>query len=441
MFQLEFGSAFYGPGHFYNDIVGARRFERTGRGDVKGIVADDRTGRIVIHLVRPERSFSRKLAMTFTAPVPTGTPIRNQSFDPPPATGPYVITDSMRRGWTYERNPEWLSRDHRLMPRIPNGHLNTIKIHVVRNAVKATREVEHGRLDWLSEEMPAPTLASLRKRFPSRVRLEPILSTEYFWLNTSTAPFDDVRVRRAVNYAVDRDVFKRLSAGQMSPTQQILPPDLPGYKRFSPYPRDMTKARQLIAAAKPSVRDMTIWTYGESGDLQPIEFAVYLAAVLHELGFTVHLRVLKPGPYFSMIRNSKKANLDVGIDGYFANYPDPDDFFGGTLGAPVTPQYNEIPRIGLDVESPAKFIQKLGSRISNAFKNEPTMGPPNFSRIAEMAEAAAGVGSLGSRAKSCGKSALEGAYQVGAFAAYPDGGTEAAGLYVAARCAIAFFFP
>jgi peptide/nickel transport system substrate-binding protein len=91
MFGFEFGGAFYGAGHFFDDIVGAERFERTRRGGIPGIVTDDRTGNIVIHLARPERSFSRKLAMTFTAPVPPGTPIHNQSFDPPPATGPYVI--------------------------------------------------------------------------------------------------------------------------------------------------------------------------------------------------------------------------------------------------------------------------------------------------------------------------------------------------------------
>jgi peptide/nickel transport system substrate-binding protein len=341
MFQIAFGGAFYGPGHFYDDIVGAERFERAGRGDISGIVADDRTGSIVIHLVRPERSFSRKLAMTWAAPVPPDTPIHNQTFDPPSATGPYVITHSTRRGWTYERNPEWRSHNDKLMPRIPSGHVGTIKIRVVRDEARAIREVERGKLDWISEEMSGPTYLSVRHRFPSRLRLEPTLSTEYFWLNTSRRPFNDVRVRRAVNYAVDGAVFTRLSGGQMPSTQQILPPDLPGYRKFSPYPHDMAKARRLFAAANPSVRDITLWTYGESGDLLPTEDAVYFAAVLDELGFTVHLRVLKPGPYFSVIGNSKKADLDAGIGGYFANYPDPDDFFRETLDSRVTPFLNQ----------------------------------------------------------------------------------------------------
>ena len=361
MFRLEFGHAFYGPGQFFNDIVDAKRFANTRRGDIAGIVTDDRTGRIEIHLVNPERSFSRKLAMTFTAPVPPGTPAHNQSFDPPPATGPYVITHSARRGWTYERNPEWRSRNHKLMPRIPSGHLDTIKIRVVRSAVKAFREVEQGKLDWVSEELSGPDLRSLRRRFPSRVHLEPTLSTEYFWLNTSKPPFDDVRVRRAVNYAVDRTVFDRLSGGELSPTQQILPPDLPGYRKSALYSYDMAKARRLIAAADPSVRDITLWTYGQPGSLLPTELVVYFAAVLDELGFTVHLRLLGPERYFTAIGNPGRRNLDAGIGGYYSNYPDPDDFFRETLGRRVTPYFNEN-LAQLFVPSLARLTDRLETR-------------------------------------------------------------------------------
>jgi peptide/nickel transport system substrate-binding protein len=209
--------------------------------------------------------------------------------------------------------------------------------------------------------MPGPTYVSLRDRFPSRVRLEPTLSTEYFWLNTSKPPFDDVRLRRAVNYAVDRTVFSRLSAGQLSPTQQILPPDLPGYRKSSLYPHDVAKARRLIAAANPSVRDVTVWTYGESGKLLPTECALYFAAVLHELGFTVHLKLLKPGRYFTALGNPRERNLDAGISGYYSNYPDPDDFFRETLGRPVTPYFNENPA-QLFVPSLTRRIDRLETR-------------------------------------------------------------------------------
>lgn len=340
MFRLESGG-FYGPGEFYEDIVGARRFAKAQSRGIAGVTADDRTGRIVIDLVRPERSFSRKLAMMWAAPVPPGTPIHNQSFDPPPATGPYVITRSSRRGWTYERNPEWRSRNGALMPQIPSGHLGAVKIKIVHGVAKAIREVERGKLDWISQEMSGPAFTSLRHRLPSRVRLEPTLSTEYFWLNTSKPPFDDVRVRRAVNYAVDRTVFRRLSGGQLSPTQQILPPDLPGYRKQTLYPHDMAKARRLIAAADPATRNVTLWTRGQPNYLAPTEYAAYFAAALDKLGFTVRLRLLSPERYFSVVGNPRRRDLDAGIGDWFDNYPDPDDFFRPQLGSRVAPYYNE----------------------------------------------------------------------------------------------------
>ncbi|MBS1889492.1 MAG: hypothetical protein JSU06_20140 [Actinobacteria bacterium] len=338
MFRLDEG---YGPDFFFDDIVGAERFERTRRGGIPGIVTDNRTGTIVIQLVRPERSFSRKLAMTFTAPVPSGTPIRDSSLHPPPATGPYMITRSTPRGWTYERNPEWASHNGRAMPQIPSGHLDKIEMRVVHSEAHAIREVERGKLDWMSVEMPGPTYLSLRRRFPSRLRLEPTLSTEYFWLNTSQPPFDDIRVRRAVNFAVDRNVFSRLSGGQLSPTQQILPPDLPGYRKFSLYPHDMAKAQALIAAADPSVRDVTLWTWGERGYPTAVEYTVYLAAVLDKLGFTAHVRILDAERYFAAVQSPERPHLDAGISDYYANYPDPDDFFRETIGARVRAYYNE----------------------------------------------------------------------------------------------------
>ncbi len=357
MFRIDSG----GPEYFYDDIVGAKRFKRTRRGDIPGIITDNRTGMILIRLARPERSFSRKLAMMFVAPVPPGTPLHDRSFHPPPATGPYVITDSTRHGWTYVRNPEWLSHNHKLMPRIPDGHLDTIKIKVVHGVAKAIRMVEQGKLDWISKELPGPTYVSLRHRFPSRLNLEPTLSTEYFWLNTSKPPFNDVRVRRAVNYAVDRTVFSRLSGGQLSPTQQILPHDLPGYRKSSPYPYDVSKARRLIAAANPSVREITLWTFGKPGEVTWLEYAIYFAVALHELGFTVDLKVLNPERYFSTTGNPGQANLDAGIGGYFANYPDPDDFFRETIGSRVKPYYNEN-LAQLFVPSLSEVIDRLEAR-------------------------------------------------------------------------------
>src|SRR5215472_6910073 len=98
--------------------------------------------------------------------------------------------------------------------------------------------------------------------FPSSAGGDPMsVSREIYrvlWLNTRVAPFTHIRVRRAVNYAVDRAEVARLVGLDSRPTCQLLPPYVPGYERYCPYTLDpsadgawrapdLAKARGLIA--------------------------------------------------------------------------------------------------------------------------------------------------------------------------------------------------
>jgi peptide/nickel transport system substrate-binding protein len=65
-------------------------------------------------------------------------------------------------------------------------------------------------------------LAPLATRYPGQLRLTTTVATNDFFLNTRVPPFDDVRARLAVNYALDR-------------TCQILPPNYPSYRRACLY--------------------------------------------------------------------------------------------------------------------------------------------------------------------------------------------------------------
>ena len=85
----------------------------------------------------------------------------------------------------------------------------------------------------------------------TQFRVEPTISTYYFWMNTTKAPFDDLKVRQAVNYAVDPAALERIYAGSLTGTQQILPPGMPGYKKFELYPHDMAKAKETDQGSQP----------------------------------------------------------------------------------------------------------------------------------------------------------------------------------------------
>jgi peptide/nickel transport system substrate-binding protein len=311
---------------FYTDIVGAARFAKHKRGGIAGIATDDRTGEITIRLVRPRGTFLQELALPFAAPLPAGTPDEDLSADPPPATGPYEIVSSKPgKGWSYARNPFWAKANAGRMPQIPAGHVDRIEVTVLRNPATQVSDVEAGRFDWMENPPPPDQYAAVKEKYEgTQFREEPTESTYFFWMNVTVPPFDDVRVRRAVNYAVDPRALERIYAGQLVGTQQILPPGMPGYERYQPYPYDLEKAKQTIAAADPADREITVWTDNEGTQE---EAGTYYASVLEDIGFDVKLQVLNADNYFSVIGNASTPDLDAGWASWFQDYPHPNDFF------------------------------------------------------------------------------------------------------------------
>jgi peptide/nickel transport system substrate-binding protein len=322
---------------FYTDIVGAEAFAKTKRGRIDGISTDDASGRIVIHLVKPRGTFPNELALPFAAPVPADTPAEDLTAEPPPATGPYVISGSQPgRGWDYRRNPRWAGGNAELLPQIPSGHLDRIEVEVLRNPSTQVNDVESGRYDWMGNPPPADRYATVRSRYDgSQFKVEPTISTYFFWMNTRQAPFDDVEVRQAVNYAIDTRALERIYAGQLSGTQQILPPGMPGYERIELYPHDLDRAKELVAAAHPADRAVTVWTDTESPNDEAGE---YLEGVLRELGFETTLKIVNSDNYFGLIGNESTPDLDIGFANWFEDYPHPNDFFQPLLsGESVAP--------------------------------------------------------------------------------------------------------
>jgi peptide/nickel transport system substrate-binding protein len=335
MFRLNSGGSF-----FYTDIVGAEKFAVTKQGGIPGIETDDATGEIVIHLVEPRGTFVNELGLMFVAPLPPDTPVEDLSANPPPATGPYAIVKSEPgQGWEYERNPQWLKNNAKLMPDLPSGHVDKVDVTVIRNPSTQVNDVEQGRYDWMQNPPPADRIAEVKSKYDgTQFRTEPQINTYYFWMNTQLAPFNDPEVRRAVNYAVDPEALERIYAGQMAPTHQILPPGMPGHKQFDLYPHDMAKAKQMIAKADPADRQITVWTDTESPNNEAGE---YYEGVLKELGFETKLKIVNSDNYFTLVGNTSTPDLDTGWGNWFEDYPHPNDFFQPLLdGASIAPTNN-----------------------------------------------------------------------------------------------------
>ena len=352
MFRLNSGGF-----PFYTSIVGALRFWNTKRDGISGIVTDNRTGKIVIHLTVPRGTFTQELALMFVAPVPPSTPLQEASLHPPPATGPYAITESQPGiGWTYERNPAWRTNG-KLMPQLPGGHVDEIEVDQVRNPEKQVRGIEQGSFDWMENPPSALRYAELARKYGgSQFRANPTLSTYYFWMNTRKAPFDDLRVRRAVNYAVDARVLQKIYAGQLAPAHQILPSQMPGHRRFNLYPRNLVKARRMVRQADPNDREITVWTDTEAPN---DEAGIYYAKVLRQLGFHVRLKTVGAGSYFTVIGNTGTPNLDTGWSNWFADYAHPNDWFQPLLAGTSILRRNNTNFAQIDAPSLSSEIATL----------------------------------------------------------------------------------
>jgi peptide/nickel transport system substrate-binding protein len=317
---------------FFDNIVGASEYAQTKQGDISGIVTNDATGKIVIHLNAPEGDFENILATLFAAPVPAATPLKDMSTHPIPSTGPYVIKTYVPNKQIVEvRNPRFHAAA--LDGNVPAGNPDTVTWDMIGDDATALDDVISGRDDWLSyHEIPTDRLASVQKRYGDRLRVFTPANTYYFFMNTRVPPFDNVKVRRAVNYAIDRAELVRLVGGLARPTENILPPTYPQYVEHTLYPHDLARARRLIAASGETGMEVTVWNHDHGTDWKLTE---YLVGVLDSIGLQATQKIVNTNVYWSKVGNPA-TKAQIGFANWFQDYPHPLDWFGQLLnGAQV----------------------------------------------------------------------------------------------------------
>ncbi|MGN6588026.1 MAG: ABC transporter substrate-binding protein [Solirubrobacterales bacterium] len=359
---------------FFTSIVGAEKFAETKTGGIPGIKTNDKTGEIKIELEKPRGTFPFELALMFTAPVPQGTPMEDLSANPPPATGPYMITNVQgKNSWEYKRNPYWAKANSKAMPEYPTGSLDGAKVTVVRNDETQVNDIETGKFDWMQNPPGASRYAQVKEKFEgTQFRVDPTISTYYFWMNTTVAPFNDVKVRQAVNYAIDPAALERIYAGQIKASHQILPEGMPGRKNLDLYPHNMEKAKEMLKEAHPSDMNITVWTDNESPNKEAGE---YYEGVLKEMGFNTKLKVINADNYFTVIGNRSTPDLDTGWSDWFEDYPHPNDFFQPLLAGESILDTNNGNFAQINEAPLNKEITKL---------REEQLGPEQEERYAEL---------------------------------------------------------
>jgi peptide/nickel transport system substrate-binding protein len=324
----------------FRDIVGAQRFVKTQKGGIRGIVVDDPTRTILIHLVAPQADFANVLASEFAAPVPASAPPADTSLHPLPSTGPYRITSYQPRSRIVEeRNPYFQA--WRFHGNVPAGNPDRVTWDIVPSAAVALRRVLSGQDDWMSYyQIPSSRLSSIERKHASRLKTFTPPDLVYFFMNTRVPPFNDVEVRRAVNYAISRRWLRRLAGGPAQTTENILPAPYPSYQPHVLYRHDLSKARRLVRGylRQPgSKRRVFVWNHDVAADLP---FTKYLVSVLHRIGFDASEKVVTAGSYWTTI-GDEKTRAQIGFADWVQDYPHPLDWFGVLLdGRTITPTHN-----------------------------------------------------------------------------------------------------
>ena len=341
----------------FDNIAGVARFARTQKGGISGIWVNDSRRTIVIHLVAPEGDFTNVLASEFAAPVPSSAPRSDTTLNPLPATGPYEVASYQPRSRIVEvRNPFFQA--WRFHGSVPVGNADRVTWDIVPTARAALRAVLTGKDDWMSYwPVPNKRLPALEERYANRLRISTPPNLDYFFMNTHRAPFNNVAVRRAVNYAISRRWLVHLAGGPARTTENILPPGYPSYRRYELYRHDFRKAKELVARAHLSVRAkrVAVWNHDVPGDLP---FTEYLVKVLNKLGFKAHQRVVTASDYWATL-SEPTTKAQIGFANWVQDYPHPLDWFGVLLDGRQTAAARSDNYANFDVPWVTREIESL----------------------------------------------------------------------------------
>ena len=331
-----------GGSAFYLGIEGAEDYVKRGRaqGDISGIETNDETGEITIRLAEPDGSFQYVLAMDFAGIVPGDTPFENMTKNPPPGVGAFKI-ENMRqsRGFELVKNEQFPE-----IPDIPAATLDKVTVEVVKNQQRQTQDIIQNRVDWAIDPPPADQLRQVKDQYADRFEEYVTNSTYYYFMNERVKPFDDVNVRKAVNFAIDKRALARLFGGLLEPGCNFLPPGMAGYEKIEPCPYgdptqapNVEEARKLIQEAGVEGEKVTV--YGNDEDpSRPV--AEYLADVLNQIGLDAEPKIVEASVYFTAIGN-QKTKAQVGFANWFQDFPHPRNFMFLVDGASIQETNNQ----------------------------------------------------------------------------------------------------
>ncbi|MDR3374862.1 MAG: ABC transporter substrate-binding protein [Ancalomicrobiaceae bacterium] len=320
-------------GTFFTEIVGADKcMAQPQTCTLEGGVSVDAASRtVVIRLTAPDYEFLQKLSLPHAAILPADAPPKDAGAVPIPGTGPYmVVSHDPQKGLDLVRNPYFkeFSADAQ-----PDGWVDEIIYDFGLTEEQQIAAVGAGKADWMFDTLPSERLPELAIKYARRLHVRPLPAMWYAAMNTNLPPFDDIRVRQAVNYAIDRYALVKLAGGPNLAVAacQILPPEFPGYQPYCPYTLnpgtkwskpDLRKALSLVEASGTAGMKVAIVVKDA-----PTNRAIgeNLAGTLRRLGYDASVKPVPKNIQSVYIQNTdNKVQMSVSM--WSQDYPSASDF-------------------------------------------------------------------------------------------------------------------
>jgi peptide/nickel transport system substrate-binding protein len=344
--------SYFAAYRYLADVEGARRYMARKASHITGIVAHG--DQLTIRLISRAGDFLSQIALPGFCAVPSDTPAK-PNLGRVPSAGPYYVTSyTPKQSVVLARNPNYHGdRPH---------HFAHIELMLGVPAGRAVHEIESGAVDYtqLGADFygftPAirrlvPQLASgygvastAAARGAQQYYVNPEPELQFLALNTHRPLFSDVRLRQAVNYAIDRRGLAELGfADQPLPgptADHYLPPGMPGYRtaHVDPSRPDPARARQLVRAAH--ARGRTAVLYAGAETVQP-QLAQIVKNDLGAIGLHVQIKTF---PFTNLFQHLATPGepFDLAIAAWLADYPDPTQMLNTLLdGSAGVPEFND----------------------------------------------------------------------------------------------------
>ena len=305
--------------YFYEGVVGASDAVNGKTKTISGVtVVDPQT--IQFKLSSPDLSFLYALSMEFCDVVPKEWVAKwgKQVNRHPLGTGPFYMTE-----WTTGRKITLLKNSNYW--NAAKVKLDGVDFTFNLTPSNALLKLQRGEVDILGDNIPPADVARVTTdpQWKPYVYSQPLIATTYLFMNMTKKPYDDIKVRQALSWAVDRDKLVKLQSGQAVSLYQIYPQNLPGSEPDKVYyGYDPAKAKAMLAeAGYPDGFKSVIYT----SNVDPMPKLVQsIQADLKAIGVQAEIKTMDRATYYNF--SSDAAKTEMGTSDWFLDFPDPVDW-------------------------------------------------------------------------------------------------------------------